>query len=1138
MPRRRAIPLIHLVKTATQSLRLVLIGLSFGLPSMHLAAQVPFSDAVDVTVGYAHVCALSAGGAVRCWGGNDEGQVGDGSTTDRAIADAVSVLEGAMQVDAGRLHTCALTNDGKVWCWGNNELGQLGDGGTAAQLTPTEVRGLAAPVSQIALGLAHACALRNDGVVLCWGRHYYRESGDGSTTSPSQAVAVQGLEPGIVEIAAGDDHTCALNRNGGVYCWGVNSSGQIGDATEINRFQPVPVSALSSGVKHITAGGSHTCALLHSSAMLCWGNNWYGQLGDGTFRDWPSWVQVAHLRPGVIAIDAGDAHTCALTDSGAMQCWGGNDDGQLSLGDTEERRTPADVIGLPEPVSAFSTGVQNTCAVTRSGAVQCWGRRDRGQLGDGVGIRNGEPTIVTGLNTRMSMISAGGLHSCGLSRDGVVSCWGNNEFGQLGDGTTIRHGDPTVVQDMGEGVRHVAAGMLHTCAVSATGSVRCWGQNDSGQLGDGSTAPQLKPTTVSGLDTGVTALAVGERHSCALTAIGEVWCWGDNHLGQLGNGTTSPSAVPSLVDGLSAGVVALAAGSNHSCAIDTAGNAWCWGLNTSGQLGDGTTTRALQPRKVAGIGRSVNAIVAGSRHTCAVTDTGAMLCWGGNGSGQLGTGSASSRQLSPTPVMGMDSGVEAIAAGTFHTCSMARNNEVHCWGYNAGGQLGDGTIQSTRVPVAIDGTNMDVVQLTAGSLHSCAVAASGELRCWGGNAHGQLGIGSTADQWSAVSVNGPSPGIKAVTTRCALSNAGGVSCWGDTYTRVDGDITAAPRLVPAVMPGLESGMVSVKTGDHSCALSAAGAAWCWGQNFSGELGDGSRNDSDVPVAVSGLNSGIASITPGHSHTCALSSAGKVMCWGDNRYGQVGEELSIYRPTPFLVSAAPPDTVALATGFTHTCALTRAGAVKCWGDNTNGQLGDGSTIWSLPPVPVSGLSAGVVSISAGVLFTCALTDAGAVKCWGSNTDGELGDGSTTERRTPTPVAGLESGVSAITSQGNHSCALMNTGSIRCWGQNWYGQLGDGTREPRTTPVTVAGLASPAKAVLTGRSHSCAWFGLDTVKCWGENYAGQLGNGTATYRPFPADARVSNAATIQSSNSPSSVLYLDRPKRARHWERSPK
>ena len=328
---------------------------------------------------------------------------------------------------------------------------------------------------------------------------------------------------------------------------------------------------------------------------------------------------------------------------------------------------------------------------------------------------------------------------------------------------------------------------------------------------------------------------------------------------------------------------------------------------------------------------------------------------------------------------------------------------------------------------------------------------------------------------------------------CALTTGGAVWCWGDNPYGQLGDGTTTQRMTPVAVK-LEADIVAIAAGaDHTCALTTGGAVTCWGGNWDGQLGDGTTSNHLDPVAVSGLGSGVAAIAAGGDHTCALTTAGAVMCWGTNYDGQLGDGTTDERPTPVAVQGLESGVVAIAAGLMHTCALTTSGAAKCWGTNYTGQLGDGTIDTRLTPAAVSGLGGGAAAIAAGGYHTCALLDGGAARCWGGNRDGQLGDGTTDDRLTPTPVSGLSSGVAAIAAGAYHTCALLNGGAVRCWGSNQYGQLGDATTGDRLlTPAAVRGLGSGVAAIAAGDDHTCVLTTGGAVKCWGSNEYGQLGN----------------------------------------------
>jgi alpha-tubulin suppressor-like RCC1 family protein/secreted trypsin-like serine protease len=343
----------------------------------------------------------------------------------------------------------------------------------------------------------------------------------------------------------------------------------------------------------------------------------------------------------VTEIDSGEIHSCALLESGGVQCWGHNDNGQLGNGTVTESATPVRVSGI-RTATAIATGWGRfSCALLESGNVQCWGANT---LPDNNGflVNSSTPVTVPGLSTATA-IASGGQHRCALLQGGGVQCWGNNSNGQGGNGT--RNGSVTPVSVSGiSTATAIAAGSTHTCALLNSGSVKCWGWNSNGQLGNGSQAESLIPVDVSGISNAV-AITAGSNHTCALLSNGAVQCWGANGIGQLGNGTKTGSSTPVTASEISS-AISISAGWSNTCAVLDGGRVKCWGSNSFGQLGTGTTAEILTPTDVSGVS-TATAVSPGLVHTCALFSDAAPKCWGANFFGELGNGT---RENSLTPV--------------------------------------------------------------------------------------------------------------------------------------------------------------------------------------------------------------------------------------------------------------------------------------------------------------------------------------------------------------------------------------------------------------------------------------------------------------------------------------------------------
>jgi alpha-tubulin suppressor-like RCC1 family protein len=373
---------------------------------------------------------------------------------------------------------------------------------------------------QVAAAGYHTCALRIDGSVRCWGWNEDGQIGDRTVVSRTHPVAVRDLGTPAVRVSGGERHTCAVLVDGRVKCWGNNALGQLGDATAMSLLSPTRFVLKSSDtddllrdVTHLAAFWYHTCAVTRGGNVYCWGANPVSQIGDGTTRNAVFAFEVPHFGPRpmmppwgppAVQVLAGTGHSCASMLGGPMSCWGWNEDGQLGDGTLVGRTTPTPVVGLP-PVAEISAGYHHTCArAAVDGSVFCWGANSNGQLGDGsMTMRRPTPMPVPGLSG-VADLAAGGFHTCTRTTDGRVWCWGANGTGQVGDGTTtsVRWTPVRVMEPPGgfpARVVSVSAGLHHTCALLADQSVYCWGWNNRGQLGDGTTVNRNVPTRVIGL---------------------------------------------------------------------------------------------------------------------------------------------------------------------------------------------------------------------------------------------------------------------------------------------------------------------------------------------------------------------------------------------------------------------------------------------------------------------------------------------------------------------------------------------------------------------------------------------------------------------------------------------------------------
>ncbi|MBT4525917.1 MAG: hypothetical protein HOC24_05140 [Deltaproteobacteria bacterium] len=821
--------------------------------------------------------------------------------------------------------------------------------------------------------------------------------------------------------------------------------------------RPAPVSEIATTV---SVGSEFSCAIISNQAK-CWGYNSYGQLGQGdTQSRGDHSLEMGDNLPAIdlgsgllpVSIVTGLSHACALLDNGSVKCWGYNSSGRLGLGDTANRGDNPDEMGNNLPVVELGAGrtakqlvagADYTCARLDDDSVKCWGYNGYGNLGLGDTNYRGDnpdemgdnlPVVNLGTDKTAMKIAAGYYHACAILNDGNLKCWGYNGYGNLGIGNIIQIGDgagemgddlPTIELGTGRLAIDVVAGDYHTCALLDNNATKCWGYNGLGQLGQGHTTSRGSslvdmgdnlPPVSFGTNRTTTQLRTFSNHTCAILDDLSLKCWGNNGHGKLG-----------LQD------------------ITTRGN-------TNGQMGD------QLPIVELGSDRTAVEVSTGVNHTCALLDDGTVKCWGYNNYGQLGLGHTTTRGdgglemgdylKTITPEIRSPSTlVTDIATGTDFSCAIV-DSQVKCWGFNNYGQLGQGHTQYKGDHTnemgsnlsAIDlGSGLTPVSIVTGTTHACALLDDGSVKCWGNNSYGRLGIGNTINR-------------------------------GDNSDEMGDNL-------PVVALGTGRTVVEIAAGwDYTCARLDNGSVKCWGYNGYGNLGLGdtsNRGDSldetgdSLPVVDLGTDKTALAIAAGAYHTCAVLNDGGLKCWGYNGYGGLGVGDNIQRGDginemgdnlPIVDLGTSRTAVSVTAGLYYTCARLDNETTKCWGYNGYGQLGLGHTTYlgtspgdmgdSLLAVSL-GTNRFALQISTFNYHICAKLDDFSLKCWGLNGTGQLGLQTTVSKGDNSgemgdsllPVSiGTGRTVVKVSSGNDHTCALLDNGTLKCWGQNNYGQLG--------------------------------------------------------------------------------------------------
>ncbi|MEO0247977.1 MAG: RCC1 repeat-containing protein [candidate division WOR-3 bacterium] len=663
------------------------------------------SDVKQVVANSLSVCALKNDGSVWCWGYNGYGQLGNGTTNGYDTPQRVLDLDEVDELAAGGYFACAKKKDGSLWCWGENAEGHLGDGSTTLRSRPVGVVSLEKGVVQVATGWDHACAVKDDSTLWCWGYNAYGQLGVGNRINSSIPIQVTALENHVVQVECGDQFTCALKDDGTLWCWGYNSYGQLGDGSESSKDMPVQVNVPVEKIVALSPGGNHTCVLAQDGVVWCWGINTYGQLGNGSYGPNQKTPQAIHsLGTDNVEITAGEYHTCVRKRDYSVYCWGFNRFGQIGNGTVRHPHLlPVRVRDLPGPAREVVVSYNFSCALLEDNTIWCWGYNSDGQLGNGTTNIAWGPCQSLLLGSDNVQIALGAYFACVLKENGSVFCLGDNEWGQLGNGTTSSNSlVPVQVSGLGP-ADAIKAGSYHACALLGDKSVWCWGRNSDGQLGDGTQVSSSVPVQVTGLGQEVRQLAVRGNRGCSIKLDGTLWCWGDGSDGALGVGDELDHYLPVQVVNLGNETQEIWTGYRTTCARKTDNSWWCWGDNSTGQFGDGVTTNRSSPKNIVNLATTITLLSIGSEHACALEGNGSLWCWGGNSFGQLGIGTVFGPITTPQQVSSFPSSAKGVSTWSAHTCALAANGDVYCWGWNGYGQIGLGIPPMELLPDMVKG---------------------------------------------------------------------------------------------------------------------------------------------------------------------------------------------------------------------------------------------------------------------------------------------------------------------------------------------------------------------------------------------------------------------------------------------------
>ena len=1166
----------------------------------------------DITIpklvsGQDFTIALKADGTVWSWGYNYYGQLGLGDNSNRYKPTELNI-NNVVDISAGSNHVLLLTKDGKVYSFGSNSYGQLGRNGNT--LVPEEITTLE-NVTKISAGSYHSMAVTEDGSVYTWGYNGNGQLGNG--TSTSNAVPSKIRLKNIIKIATNNQTSTAIDGDGNLYAWGYNGYGQLGNETTSNVYLPRAVLSLSN-IVDVAVENNTIIAVDKNGNVLSSGYNGYGNLGNNTkttrykFEKVIDHIDTITTGEGdnttttedpkyltdVKSIEAGNNYAIAIKNDGTAVTWGYNGYGQSANGNTENNLLPVKLhYGVDkdkiDEIICGSAGEGTTVLARADGKVWSIGKNSYGQLGDS-SVTNKNEFVCISKPILLFEETPIRIKGIGNSKNAKVNMsQGFNLLYNSVDNSeltfTSRNKSIATVEESTGKITSVKKGKTQ---ISVTDKIS--GQTTSADvyvLGEEDiTFPQIESSNYA---------------TVTLKANGEVWSYGYNGYGQLGTGDTSNKILPTYT-GIN-GIMQIALGNEHTVAVDKDGHVWTWGYNNYGQLGNGTTggvsTEKVQVKSPDGEGvlENIISVAAGNSYSVALDKDGNVYTWGYNGYGQLGLGDGNYRAL-PVKVDSLQ-GIIKIKAGNVSTFAIDNNNKLWSAGYNGYGNLGDGTTGNKTSFVKIDALE-NVADVSASPTNSTIVLLlDGTVWGFGNNANNALtNVGGAIPQ----QLQGPDGALDNVTaigtgyySGYAITSEEKVVAWGmNNYSQLASGDTST-KSVPVFMKDKDGNdftdAMIISGGIYNTELAKNdGTVWSIGYNGYGELGDGSTTSKNKiecistqyiklqerevtlklsnpeyqinPETVYGFNllfdvvenNGFEYESSNNNIATVDKTTGKVVAKNTGRAYITLKCKNSDDEARVVINVIAEDKKVrekVEAGNIHSLALKQDGTIWSWGDNSQGEMGNGQ-INSIKTDEPTQIKTGVYTevkqeqtdegstqitttqikvnldnikdISAGYYYNLAVDSDGYVYSWGYNGYGQLGDNTNESKAIPTRIEGLDH-IAKVYAYGNTSMAISEQGEIYVWGYkyskvpakiNFYSKAVDihgklilaedgSVWYLSENPSRIAGLQNIVE-IASGDNYYSALDAKGQVWVWGYNGYGQLSQGNRSNIDEPVPVKI--------------------------------
>ena len=1160
-----------------------------------------------------HTAALKNDGTLWLWGWNAYGQLGlDNSVLVSSPIQTIAMGADWYTVSCGYKFTMALKKDGSLWTWGDNLFGQLGDYTVIPKSSPIQTLSSDNNWGKIAAGNFHAAGIKSDGTLWLWGSNTRGELGINSTNHVSSPIQTIALGSDWAQVSCGNYFTVAIKNDGKLWGWGDNVQGEFGNNTLVTVSSPIQTVANNTSWKRISAGYNFagafglvpsptpspsgptpsptttpsptpsgatpsptpTASFGPNYELWSWGSNYFGQLGFNDLND-RTIPEEVHTEPlGWMDVAANDVFSAAIDFYGRLWTWGANSFGELGSGNIAHRSSPVQVYnsaiatwdkikvgdgfgaGLKSDntlwlwgANSYGTLGDNT-RIHRSSAIQTvaggtwlefgtkfyhvgainssnrlylWGSNKFGQLGDTTKLHKSSPVEVAGGGS-WSKVATGYAHTVAVKKDGSLWTWGDNTFGQLGINSVSHRSSPTQTMDLATNWRDVACGMYHTLGVKTDGSLWSWGNNYYGGLGDNTVTHRSSPVQTISAGFNWSSVTATLHGSAGIKIDGSFWSWGSNGFGTIGDDTIiqKSSPVQSYYNDnfwyKAAGGFQHVLALRYAAATPTAtstptptstnptptptptatipffphkGQLWLWGQNNFGQLGDDTVVYKSSPIQTVAGGANWHSSSSGYNHTVGVKDDGTLWTWGWNAFGQLGDNTTDNKS-SPVQTKMQGQYWWKASSGYNFTLALEQNKVLWTWGSNLKGQLGDGTNSHRSSPVQVTfGNDVGFIAISAGNSHAAAVSTDGKLWCWGSNNFGQLGRNNTSNfEVNPVMVNVSIDDWVDVACgedfTLGLKEDGSIWAWGKNVDGQFGNYTYTSVSSPIQAVGCYPVWIKISAGNrYSAALGLY-------QNQTSTPTPTPLGTGPIPTPAPSDATPTPSATPA---TPLNIIAGKLWLWGANNYGQIGDNTTTFRSSPIQTISGGSSWYFVDSGDNHTVAIKNNGTLWTWGLNSYGQLGDGTQRNRSSPVQTNAYGDDWAFAAAGNDFTLAVKIDGSLYAWGNNKFGQLGDNTRANRRAPMPVfSGIHIDWKNIAAGYSHSAGIRTDGTLWVWGSNEYGELGLGDKLSQSKPIQIMNSYNQWSEVVCGNNYTLALKSDGSIWGWGKNVWGQYGNAT--------------------------------------------